>query len=59
MRWTCTQGSRTFVMEIENGEIIIENEEKGYEHVTNIRNLRLHIKGETQRHIHAFNIFRP
>lgn len=46
-------------MEIENGEIIIENEEKGYEHVTNIRNLRLHIKGETQRHIHAFNIFRP
>ena len=45
-------------MEIENGEIIIGKVEKNYEHVTKIRNLRLRIKGETQRHIHAFNILR-
>ena len=51
------QGSRAFVMEMEDKELVIGKVEKGYELATKAHNLRLHLKGETLRHEHAFNIF--
>ena len=36
---------------------VVSKIEKGYELVTKTCNLRLHIKGETLRHEHAFHIF--
>lgn len=50
-------GHRAFVMEMENGEKVIGKAKKGYELVTKAHNLRLHLKGETLRHEHAFIIF--
>ena len=51
------QGNRAFVMEMEDKEFVIGKVEKGYELATKARNLRLHLKGETLRYEHAFNIF--
>jgi hypothetical protein len=51
------QGSRAFVMEMEDGEKVIGKVEKGYELATKARNLRLHLKGESLRHENAFDIF--
>ena len=51
------QGYRAFVMELEDSERIIGKIEKGFELVTKAQNFRLHIKGETFRHEHAFHIF--
>jgi hypothetical protein len=51
------QGSRAFVMEMEDGERVIGKVEKGYELATKARNLRLHLKGESLRHVNAFDIF--
>ena len=50
------QGSRAFAMEMEDGEMVIGKVEKGYELATKARNLRLHLKGESIRHAHAFDI---
>lgn len=36
------QGSRAFVMEMEDGELVIGKVEKGYELATKVRNLRLY-----------------
>ena len=36
---------------------VINKIEKIYELASKTRNLRLHIKGETSRHEHAFHIF--
>ena len=41
------QDSWAFIMEMENGELIIGKIEKGYEFVTKVCNLRLHLKGES------------
>ena len=51
------QGHRAFVMEMEDGERVIGKVEKGFELMTNARNLRLYIKGETLRQEHASHIF--
>ena len=51
------QGHRAFVMEMEDGERVIGKVEKGFELMTNARNLRLYIKGETFRHEQASHIF--
>jgi hypothetical protein len=51
------QGSRAFVMEMEDGEKVIGKVEKGYELATKARNLRLHLKGESLRYENASNIF--
>ena len=50
------QGNRAFVMAMEDGERVNGKVEKGYELATKARNLRLHLKGESLRHEHAFNI---
>ena len=44
-------------MEMEDGERVIVKIEKGYQLVTKARNLRLHLKGETLYHEHAYTIF--
>jgi hypothetical protein len=51
------KGHRAFVMTMEDGEKVIGKIEKDYELVTKARNLRLHLRGETLRHEHAFSIF--
>ena len=50
------QGNRAFVMAMDNGERVIGKVEKGYELATKARNLRLHLKGDSLRHEHAFDI---
>ena len=50
------RGNRAFTMEMEDGEVVIGKVEKGYELATKARNLRLHLKGESIRHEHAFDI---
>ena len=45
-------------MQMEDGDKVISKIEKGYELVTKARNLRLHLKGETLRHEHAFTILK-
>ena len=50
-------GHRVFIMQMEDGEKVIDKIEKWYESVTNARNLRLHFKGETLRHEHTCTIF--
>jgi hypothetical protein len=52
------QGSRAFVMEMEDGEKVIGKVEKGYELAIKARNLRLHLKGESLQHENAFDIFK-
>ena len=44
-------------MKMEDGERTIGKVEKGYELATKACNFRLHLKGETLRHEHAFTIF--
>ena len=44
-------------MDMEDGVKVIGKVEKNYELVTKARNLRLHLKGETLRHQHAFTIY--
>ena len=51
------RGHRAFVMKMDDGERVTGKLEKGYELVTKARNLRLHLKGETLRHEHAYTIF--
>ena len=51
------QGNHVFVMEIEDVALVIGKVEKRFEVVTKASNLRLHLKGESLRHEHAFNIF--
>ena len=51
------QGSRAFVMEMEDGALVIGKVEKRFELATKASNLRLHLKGESLRHEHAFNVF--
>jgi hypothetical protein len=51
------KGTRAFVMTMDDGERVIGKVEKCYELATKARNLRLHLKGETLRHKHAFDIF--
>jgi hypothetical protein len=51
------QGSRAFVMELESGEKVIGKIEKIFELMSKARNLRLHIQGETLRHMQASHIF--
>ena len=50
------QGSRAFVMKMDNNELVIGKVEKGYELATKARNLRLHLKGESLRHEFGFDI---
>lgn len=52
------RGTRAFALELEGGEMVIGKVEKGYELVTQARNLRLHLKGDTLRDIHAHSLFR-
>ena len=51
------QGNRAFVMTMDDGEQVIGKVEKGYELASKARNLRLHLKGDTLRHAHVFDIF--
>ena len=51
------KGNRAFVMELEDGDLIIDKIEKRFELATKASNLRLHLKGESLRHEHAFNVF--
>ena len=44
-------------MELEGGERVIGKVEKGFELMSKARNLRLYIKGETLRHVHAAQVF--
>ena len=43
-------------MEMGNGEMVIGKVEKSYELATKAQNLWLHLKGESIRHKHAFDI---
>ena len=48
------KGNRVFAIKMEDGMRVIEN---GFELVTKARNLRIHLKGETLRHVQASYIF--
>ena len=50
------QRNRAFVMTMETGKRVIGKVEKGYELATKARNLRLHLKGDSLRHEHNFDI---
>ena len=50
------QGNRAFVMTMENRKRVIGKVEKSYELATKARNLRLHLKGDSLRHEHDFDI---
>ena len=52
------KGNCTFVMEMEDGDLVIGKVEKGFELVTKASNLRFHLRGESLRHEHAFNVFK-
>ena len=51
------QGNRAFVMDMEDGALVIGKVEKKFELATKASNLRLHLKGESLLHEHTFNIF--
>lgn len=51
------RGEHVFVMELEGRKWVIGKFEKGFELVTNVRNLQLHIKGDTIHDHIAHNLF--
>ena len=52
------RGDRAFVMTMGDGEQIIGKVEKGFELVTKVKNMRLHLKGEAIRNNIALDILR-
>jgi hypothetical protein len=52
------RGERAFVLTMGDGETTIGKVEKGFELVTKVRNLRLHLKREALRHHSALDILR-
>ena len=52
------RGDRAFVMTMGDGERIIGKVEKGFELITKVKNMRLHLKGETIRNSSALDILR-
>ena len=52
------RGERAFVMTMGDGESIINKVEKGFELITKVKNMRLHLKGETIHNHEAVDILR-
>ena len=52
------RGERAFTMTMGDGESIIEKVEKGFELITKVKNMRLHLKGKTIRNHKAVDILR-
>ena len=51
------KGNRVFAIKMEDDMRVIGKIEKGFELATKARNLRIHLKGETLRHVQASHIF--